>query len=92
MVQVDNVMPQERLLEQQVAKEIREVIMDIVTATEETLELLKFSKEGCAGSGLDFVLQVEEITQDPDPEVFEVDKFARQPMVCGGIGGRNDFE
>ena len=88
MVQVDRAMPQERLLEQQVAKEIREVITYIVTAREETLELLKFSKEGCAGSGLDFVLQVEEITQDPDPEVFEVDKFARQPVVCGGIGGR----
>ena len=72
-VQVDRVMPQERLLEQQVAKEIREVIMDIVTVREETLELLKFSEEGCAGSGLDFVLQVEEITQDLDPEVFEVD-------------------
>ena len=63
MVQVDRVMPQERLLEQQVAKEIREVIMDIVTAREETLELLKFSE----------VLQVEESTQDLDPEVFEVD-------------------
>ena len=67
MAQVDRVMPQERLLEQQVAKEIREVIMDVVTAREETLELLKFSKEGCAGSGLDFVLLMEEITQDLDP-------------------------
>ena len=62
--------------------------MDIVTAREETLELLRFSEEGCAGSGLDFVLHVEEITQDLDPEVFEVDKYARQKMVCGGIGGR----
>ena len=88
MVQVDRVMPQERLLEQQVAKEIREVILDIVTAREETLELLKFSGEGCAGSGPDFVLLMEEITQDLDPEVFEVGKSARQPMVCGGIGGR----
>ena len=74
MVQVDRVMPQERLLEQQVAKEIREVILDIVTAREETLELLKFSGEGCAGSGPDFVLLLEEITQDLDPEVFEVGK------------------
>ena len=41
------------------------MIVDIVTVREETLELLKFSKEGCAGSGLDFVLQVEEIHPRP---------------------------
>ena len=53
------------------------------TASKETPEHLKFSEEGCAGSGLDFVLQaeVEEITQEPDLDIFEVDKFARQPMV-----------
>ena len=34
---------------------------------------------------------MEDITQEPNPELFKVDNFARQPVVCGGTGGRTSL-